>query len=71
MADDVFVAGAKLDDAGTLRTAGGRVLGVTATAPTLAEAIRRAYDRTQNVHFANAYFRRDIGARALRAFRED
>ncbi len=71
VADDVFVAGAKLDDAGTLRTAGGRVLGVTATAPTLAEAIRRAYDRTQNVHFANAYFRRDIGARALRAFRED
>ena len=63
---EVFVAGAKLND-GKLVTSGGRVLGVTATAPTLREAIDRAYANADRVTFANAYCRRDIGQRALQA----
>ena len=63
---EVFVAGAKLSD-GKLLTSGGRVLGVTATAPTLHEAIEKAYANADRVTFANAYCRRDIGQRALLA----
>ncbi|MBQ7826867.1 MAG: phosphoribosylamine--glycine ligase [Clostridia bacterium] len=65
MESDVFVAGAKLDDAGVLRTAGGRVLGVTATADTLAEAVVKAYADADKIKFDNKYCRRDIGKRAL------
>ena len=64
--DKVYVAGAKLAD-GKLLTDGGRVLGCTAVADTLPEAIRDAYDIVAQVRFANAYYRHDIGARALRA----
>jgi len=46
-------------------TAGGRVLGVTAAAPTLAEARRRAYEVVDRIHFDGAFCRRDIGAKAL------
>ena len=42
-------------------------VGVTATAPTLREAIDRAYANADRVTFANAYCRRDIGQRALQA----
>ena len=63
---EVCVAGAKLAD-GRLVTSGGRVLGVTATAPTLREAIDKAYANADRVTFANAYCRRDIGQRALQA----
>ena len=63
---EVFVAGAKLAD-GRLVTSGGRVLGVTATAPTLREAIDKAYANADRVTFVNAYCRRDIGQRALQA----
>ncbi|MBR2473928.1 MAG: phosphoribosylamine--glycine ligase [Clostridia bacterium] len=66
VADSVFVAGARLDD-GVLKTAGGRVLGVTATADTLKGAIDGAYEKVKNVSFENAYYRSDIGARALKA----
>ena len=66
VADSVFVAGAKLEDS-VLKTAGGRVLGVTATADTLEEAIKNAYQKTEKVAFSNAYFRKDIGAKALMA----
>ena len=62
----VYVAGAETKD-GKLLTSGGRVLGVTAVAPTLREAVDEAYRRTESVRFDNAYYRRDIGARALRA----
>lgn len=62
----VYVAGARLED-GKLLTAGGRVLGVTATADTLDEAIRSAYEGVKKVHFDSAYYRHDIGARALAA----
>ncbi len=61
-----YVAGAALKD-GTLVTAGGRVAGVTATAPTLPEAIQEAYRLAGGVSFANKYFRTDIGQKALQA----
>ena len=61
---EVFVAGAALKD-GQLVTNGGRVLGVTATAATLAEAVSKAYAGVEKVHFDKAHYRRDIGRRAL------
>ena len=51
---------------GQLLTAGGRVLGVTAAAPSLEEALGRAYQAMDKIHFDGIYFRRDIGHRALR-----
>ena len=63
---EVYVAGAKTQD-GRLVTAGGRVLGVTALGKDLPEALDRAYDAVKRVRFENAYYRRDIGARALAA----
>ena len=62
----VFVAGAKAQD-GRLLTSGGRVLGVTAVADTLRAAIDSAYADVETIHFDNAFYRRDIGARALKA----
>ena len=64
--DSVFVAGAK-SEGGKLLTNGGRVLGATATAKTLKEAIDGAYSLVEQIHFENAYYRRDIGKRALMA----
>ena len=64
--DGVYVAGAKLEN-GRLLTNGGRVLGVTATAPTLKEAICKAYKKVETISFGNAYYRKDIGQRALKA----
>ena len=66
IAPDVYVAGAAEKD-GRLVTSGGRVLGVTATGKTLEEAIREAYRKTALVGFENAFYRKDIGARALAA----
>ncbi|MBE6554964.1 MAG: phosphoribosylamine--glycine ligase [Ruminococcaceae bacterium] len=66
----VFVAGAALRD-GKPVTSGGRVLGVTAVADTLQEAIKTAYARVGEVHFENAYYRSDIGGRALKALTEE
>ena len=63
---EVYVAGAKEKD-GCLLTAGGRVLGVTARGKTIHEALDRAYEAVRQVQFDNAYYRRDIGARALAA----
>ncbi len=68
--DDVFVAGAKLDGEDLL-TAGGRVLGVTATADSLEAAIAAAYTKVKSVHFDNAFYRRDIGQKALKAGKEN
>jgi phosphoribosylamine--glycine ligase len=51
---------------GQLVTAGGRVLGVTAAAPSLEEALARAYQAMAEIHFEGMYYRRDIGHRALR-----
>lgn len=64
-----YVAGAKLVD-GRLVTSGGRVIGLTAVADSLPQAIDSAYELAGKVHFENAYCRRDIGARAMKAFKE-
>ena len=66
ISDSVYVAGAKLGD-GKLLSAGGRVLGVTAIAPTLKEAIDGAYGKVSKIKFDNAFFRKDIGQKALKA----
>ena len=66
MNGEVYVAGAVLKD-GKLLTNGGRVLGVTCTAPTLKDAIAKSYNEVNKVHFGNAYYRKDIGAKALKA----
>jgi phosphoribosylamine--glycine ligase len=47
-------------------TSGGRVLGVTAVAPSLQEALDRAYQALAEIQFEGIYYRRDIGHRALR-----
>ena len=65
---NIYVAGAKLKD-GRLVTSGGRVLGVTETADTLEAAVKKAYGTVDAVDFANAYYRKDIGKRALMAER--
>ncbi|MBQ1604060.1 MAG: phosphoribosylamine--glycine ligase, partial [Oscillospiraceae bacterium] len=62
----IYVAGAAQKD-GQLVTSGGRVLGVTAVADTLSQAIDDAYALVDTVHFDNAFYRHDIGARALMA----
>ena len=62
----VYVAGAAVKD-GQLVTNGGRVLGCTAVADTLPEAVKKAYGLVSRVSFQNAYWRHDIGARALKA----
>jgi phosphoribosylamine--glycine ligase len=58
----VFHAATALKD-GRLVTAGGRVLSVTATAPSVAEAIARAYRAASRIHFDGMHYRRDIGTR--------
>jgi phosphoribosylamine--glycine ligase len=66
---NVFVAGAKLNE-GKLLTAGGRVLGAVALGDTLKDAINASYKLAEKIHFENAYYRKDIGKRAL-AVKED
>ena len=61
----VFHSGTALKD-GQLVTAGGRVLGVTAAADSLEEALARAYEAMALIHFDGMYYRRDIGHRALK-----
>jgi phosphoribosylamine---glycine ligase len=51
---------------GQILTAGGRVLGVTAVAPSLEEALARDYEALKLIHFDGMYYRRDIGHRALK-----
>ncbi len=65
---EVFVAGATLSD-GKLLTSGGRVLGVVATADNLENALAKAYKNVEKVHFDNAFYRHDIGKRALEALK--
>ena len=66
VAGNVYVAGAAIKN-DVLVTNGGRVLGATAVADTLANAIVNAYATVQKIHFENAYYRTDIGQKALRA----
>lgn len=56
----VYHAGTKLVD-GKFVTAGGRVLGVTATGKTLDEALNRAYAGVEKIHFTDVHYRHDIG----------
>ena len=70
VAPHVYVAGAEKKD-GKLVNSGGRVLGVTAVADDLPMAIEKAYALTAQVHFDNAYYRKDIGKRALAALTEE
>ena len=60
----VYMAGAALKD-GKVVTAGGRVLGATAVAGSLPDAIKGAYSMVEQIGFENAYYRHDIGKRAL------
>ncbi len=62
--DKVYVAGAKLDG-NTLKTAGGRVLGVTDIANNLEAALEKAYKNVEKVSFSNAFYRKDIGKKAM------
>ena len=66
IAPDVYVAGAKLSG-DKLLTNGGRVLGVTSIDSTLEGAIKASYSKVEKIHFGNAYYRHDIGQRALAA----
>jgi phosphoribosylamine---glycine ligase len=62
----VFHAGTSKRD-GVFYTSGGRVLGVTCRAPRLDEAISHAYEAVRLISFEDMYYRKDIGARALKA----
>ena len=68
MPDDnmIYVAGAKIEN-DKLFTSGGRVLGVSATGDNLKDAISNAYKKVENIKFENAYYRKDIGQKALKA----
>lgn len=65
----IYIAGA-VRKGGELLTNGGRVLGAAATAENLPAAIKKAYALADRIHFENAFCRRDIGQRALKALEE-
>ena len=64
--NNVYVAGASFKD-NKLVTNGGRVLGATAVSETLEDAIKKAYEMVKTISFENAYYRNDIGQKALKA----
>ncbi len=64
ISDNVYVAGASLKD-GKLLTNGGRVLGVTAVENDLKAAVKASYNLVDKISFGNAFYRHDIGAKAL------
>jgi phosphoribosylamine--glycine ligase len=61
----VFQAGTRIGPGG-LETAGGRVLGVTASGGDLKAAIANAYDAVGKIHFEGMHYRRDIGTKGLK-----
>ena len=63
----VFQAGTKEED-GKLFTAGGRVLAVTSSGPTLHAAIRNAYSAAESIHFQGRHYRSDIGKKGLKHY---
>ncbi len=67
--DNIYIAGAKLNGDDVV-TAGGRVLGVVAIENDLVSAIERSYSSVKKVHFDNAFYRNDIGAKALKVLKE-
>ncbi len=62
----IYHAGTKFND-GKFYTAGGRVLGVTATGETLTAALNKSYAAVSKINFENAHYRKDIGKKALEA----
>jgi phosphoribosylamine---glycine ligase len=62
----IFHAGTKCAN-GQVKTAGGRVLGVTALGSTIEEARERAYDAVSRIHFENCHYRRDVALSAVAA----
>ncbi|MBE7038329.1 MAG: phosphoribosylamine--glycine ligase [Ruminococcaceae bacterium] len=64
--EEIYVAGAAIKDT-KLVTNGGRVLGATAIDDSLEGAIKKAYELVSRTHFENAYYRKDIGQKALAA----
>ena len=66
---EVYIAGAKIVD-DKLVNSGGRVLGVVAVGDTLKEAIDSSYANVAKVHFENAFYRKDIGKRAMEVFKD-
>jgi len=64
-ATTVYHAGTAKNSSGQVVTNGGRVLGVTSLAPTLAQAAASAYSACDAIQCISKYFRRDIGARQL------
>lgn len=62
----VYHAGTRFED-GKFLTAGGRVLGVTATGENLEKALEKAYEAVGKINFENAHYRKDIGKKALDA----
>lgn len=58
---EIFHAGTIKDERGHFTTAGGRVLGVTATGENLSEALRRAYEAVNDISWNGMQYRRDIG----------
>lgn len=62
----LFHAGTAKDDAGTLRTSGGRVIAVSSLASTVEEALRKSYSSLGHIKFDGMYFRRDIGQDLLK-----
>ncbi len=67
--DNLYIAGAKLNGDDVV-TAGGRVLGVVAVENDLVTAIEKSYKSVKKVHFDNAFYRNDIGAKALKVLKE-
>ena len=67
--DNLYIAGAKLNGDDVV-TAGGRVLGVVAVENDLTTAIKKSYSSIKKVHFDNAFYRNDIGAKALKVLKE-
>jgi phosphoribosylamine--glycine ligase len=63
----VFHAGTRRDRTGRVITAGGRVLGVTGTGDTIAEAVETAYRGVERIDFEASQYRRDIGHRAVQS----
>ena len=66
----VYHSGTAITEDGTLVTAGGRVLGVTATGPRLTNALSHAYEAAEKISFEKLHKRSDIGLRALKALAE-
>ncbi len=67
---ELYHSGTKLEG-GRLYTSGGRVLGVTATASNLKQAISDAYASARGIHFEGMFMRSDIGARAMQALEKE